>query len=212
MKLARKVTGRTQYHRLHQRLPRHDHGRAVADRQYRQARRSGGGSLADVTHMPFEGAFGDDTIRWPAREMLDNPSSGIDAPAAFIFEPMQGEGGLNAASDEWMQRRCPHRQEAWRTADRRRHPGGLRPYRHLLSLRGGGHRARHGHPGEIAVGLWPAVCGTADASPSTTSGSPPSTTAPSVATPMPSSRPASHREVLVRRRLRERLADKAVLI
>ena len=35
--------------------------------------------------------------------MLSNPSSGIDAPAAFIFEPMQGEGGLNAASDEWMQ-------------------------------------------------------------------------------------------------------------
>ena len=36
-------------------------------------------------------------------KLLDNPSSGIDAPAAFIFEPIQGEGGLNAASDAWMQ-------------------------------------------------------------------------------------------------------------
>ena len=49
-------------------------------------------------------AFGEDTdtlkqIEW----MLDNPSSGLDAPAAFIVEPVQGEGGLNAASKEWMQ-------------------------------------------------------------------------------------------------------------
>jgi diaminobutyrate-2-oxoglutarate transaminase len=35
--------------------------------------------------------------------LLDNPSSGYDAPAAFIVEPVQGEGGLNAASKEWMQ-------------------------------------------------------------------------------------------------------------
>ncbi|MCQ0969634.1 diaminobutyrate--2-oxoglutarate transaminase [Paracoccus sp. TK19116] len=64
---------------------------------------AGGGSLADVTHMPFEGAMGDDvdTLQF-IEAMLDNPSSGIDAPAAFIFEPIQGEGGLNAASNEWM--------------------------------------------------------------------------------------------------------------
>jgi diaminobutyrate-2-oxoglutarate transaminase len=65
---------------------------------------AGGGSLVDVTHMPFDGAMGEgvDTlahIEW----MFDNPSSGVDAPAAFIFEPVQGEGGLNAASKEWMQ-------------------------------------------------------------------------------------------------------------
>ncbi|KPQ05921.1 MAG: diaminobutyrate--2-oxoglutarate aminotransferase EctB [Rhodobacteraceae bacterium HLUCCA12] len=63
---------------------------------------AGGGSLADVTHMPFENAMGDidslDYIEW----MLDNPSSGVDAPAAFIVEPVQGEGGLNAASGEWL--------------------------------------------------------------------------------------------------------------
>lgn len=64
---------------------------------------AGGGSLADVTHMPFENAMGDtdtlDYIEWA----LDNPSSGIDAPAAFIVEPVQGEGGLNAASKDWLQ-------------------------------------------------------------------------------------------------------------
>jgi diaminobutyrate-2-oxoglutarate transaminase len=35
--------------------------------------------------------------------MLSNPSSGVDAPAAFIIEPVQGEGGLNAASTAFMQ-------------------------------------------------------------------------------------------------------------
>ncbi|HCQ58249.1 MAG TPA: diaminobutyrate--2-oxoglutarate transaminase, partial [Sulfitobacter sp.] len=65
---------------------------------------AGGGSLADVTHMPFEGSLGEnvDTLEM-IDAMLSNPSSGIDAPAAFIFEPIQGEGGLNAASDAWMQ-------------------------------------------------------------------------------------------------------------
>jgi diaminobutyrate-2-oxoglutarate transaminase len=34
--------------------------------------------------------------------MLDNPSSGVDAPAAFLVELVQGEGGLNAASPQWV--------------------------------------------------------------------------------------------------------------
>ncbi|SDD32685.1 diaminobutyrate-2-oxoglutarate transaminase [Paracoccus isoporae] len=64
---------------------------------------AGGGSLADVTHMPFENAMGEnDTLEY-IEWALDNPSSGIDAPAAFIVEPVQGEGGLNAASKEWLQ-------------------------------------------------------------------------------------------------------------
>ncbi|WBU54099.1 diaminobutyrate--2-oxoglutarate transaminase [Paracoccus sp. SCSIO 75233] len=64
---------------------------------------AGGGSLADVTHMPFENAMGEnDTLEY-IEWALDNPSSGIDAPAAFIVEPVQGEGGLNAASRDWLQ-------------------------------------------------------------------------------------------------------------
>src|SRR3546814_10189091 len=34
--------------------------------------------------------------------MLDNPSSGLEPPSAFIVEPVQGEGGLNVASPEWL--------------------------------------------------------------------------------------------------------------
>ena len=32
------------------------------------------------------------------------PSSGMDAPAAILLETVQGEGGLNAASAEWVER------------------------------------------------------------------------------------------------------------
>src|SRR5690606_30298916 len=31
------------------------------------------------------------------------PSSGLDAPAAIVVETIQGEGGLNVASPEWLQ-------------------------------------------------------------------------------------------------------------
>lgn len=63
---------------------------------------AGGGALCGVSRMPYEGAFGADvdTLR-QIEIMLENPSSGIDAPAAFIVELVQGEGGLNAASKEW---------------------------------------------------------------------------------------------------------------
>jgi len=64
---------------------------------------AGGVTLGDVTHLPFEGSLGPDADTLAiARAMLGNPSSGIDAPAAFIVEPVQGEGGLNAASAEWL--------------------------------------------------------------------------------------------------------------
>ena len=65
---------------------------------------AGGAHLGDVTHLPFDGAMGEgvDTLQF-IEAMLENGSSGVDAPAAFIFEPVQGEGGLNAASDAWMQ-------------------------------------------------------------------------------------------------------------
>ena len=68
-------------------------------------KRAGGGTpLSGTTHMPFEGAFGEDVDSLDIiDQMLSNSSSGVDAPAAFIIEPVQGEGGLNAASKEFMQ-------------------------------------------------------------------------------------------------------------
>ncbi|MGF1552854.1 MAG: diaminobutyrate--2-oxoglutarate transaminase [Paracoccaceae bacterium] len=69
------------------------------------SKRAGAGvPLTGVVRMPYEGALGAgvDTLAL-IEAMLDNPSSGIDAPAAFLVEAVQGEGGLNAASAAWMQ-------------------------------------------------------------------------------------------------------------
>ena len=103
MKLARKVTGRHNIVAFTNGFHGMTMGALAATGN--SGKRGGGAMpLQGVTHMPYDGAFGEDTdtlkqIEW----MLDNPSSGLDAPAAFIVEPVQGEGGLNAASKEWMQ-------------------------------------------------------------------------------------------------------------
>lgn len=63
--------------------------------------------LTNVTRMPYDGYFGPavDTAAY-LDKMLSDPSSGCDAPAAIIFEAVQGEGGLNVASRQWAQRIC----------------------------------------------------------------------------------------------------------
>ncbi|MEQ8661872.1 MAG: diaminobutyrate--2-oxoglutarate transaminase, partial [Gammaproteobacteria bacterium] len=60
--------------------------------------------LSGVTHMPYCSYFGDelDTISY-MEKLLDDPSSGVDHPAAVIVETVQGEGGLNVASTRWLQ-------------------------------------------------------------------------------------------------------------
>ena len=104
IKLARKVTGRTNVISFTNGFHGMTMGALALTGNKGKRGGAGGGSLADVTHMPFEGSLGEnvDTLEM-IDAMLSNPSSGIDAPAAFIFEPIQGEGGLNAASDAWMQ-------------------------------------------------------------------------------------------------------------
>ncbi|NDV53486.1 MULTISPECIES: diaminobutyrate--2-oxoglutarate transaminase [unclassified Salipiger] len=102
MKLARKVTGRTNIIAFTNGF----HGMtvgALAATGNKGKRNGGGMPLQGVTHMPYEGAFGPDVDTLAQIEMmLENPSSGLDAPAAFLVEPVQGEGGLNAASAEWL--------------------------------------------------------------------------------------------------------------
>jgi diaminobutyrate-2-oxoglutarate transaminase len=104
MKLARKVTGRRNIVAFTNGFHGMTMGALSLTGNTGKRAGAGCGSLCGVTRMPFDGAFGDemDTLR-QMEMMFDNPSSGVDAPAAFIFEPVQGEGGLNAASDEWMQ-------------------------------------------------------------------------------------------------------------
>lgn len=62
------------------------------------------GVRANTDFMPYDGYLGADvnTIDY-VRKVLSDPSSGIDLPAAVIVETIQGEGGINVASFEWLQ-------------------------------------------------------------------------------------------------------------
>ncbi|MBN1455323.1 MAG: diaminobutyrate--2-oxoglutarate transaminase [Methanomicrobia archaeon] len=53
--------------------------------------------------MPYDGYLGDgvDTTEY-IEKMLTDMSSGLDLPAAMIVETVQGEGGINVASFEWL--------------------------------------------------------------------------------------------------------------
>lgn len=102
LKLARLATGRT-------RVVAFTHGyhglslgalSATANSWFRQA---AGTSLNDVSFHPYDGYFGDeiDTAAMLSK-LIEDPSSGLDLPAAVIVETVQGEGGVNVASDEWL--------------------------------------------------------------------------------------------------------------
>jgi diaminobutyrate-2-oxoglutarate transaminase len=66
-------------------------------------RGAAGVSLTGVSRMPYDGYLGDgfDTTAY-LDKVLSDSSSGIDRPAAVIVETVQGEGGINAASFEWL--------------------------------------------------------------------------------------------------------------
>jgi len=62
------------------------------------------GARNNADSVPFDGYLGDDvnTIDY-LRKFISDKSSGIDLPAAIIVETVQGEGGINIASVEWLQ-------------------------------------------------------------------------------------------------------------
>ena len=66
-------------------------------------RGAAGIGLGGVTTMPYDGYLGDafDTTEY-LDKILSDSSSGVDHPAAVIVETVQGEGGINAASFEWL--------------------------------------------------------------------------------------------------------------
>jgi len=104
LKLARKVTGRSNVISF----TRGFHGvslgslAATANSGHRMAPTN---SLPDVSRLPFDGYFGDDIDTADLLEqMLDDLASGIDQPAAILLETVQGEGGLNVASPQWLRR------------------------------------------------------------------------------------------------------------
>ena len=104
LKLARKVTGRRNIVAFTNGFHGMTMGALSCTGNSGKRKGAGGQPLCGTTHMPYEHAFGSDmdSLR-VIRQMLANGSSGMDAPAAFIIEPVQGEGGLNAASTEFLQ-------------------------------------------------------------------------------------------------------------
>jgi diaminobutyrate-2-oxoglutarate transaminase len=104
LKLARKVTGRQQVVAFTNGF----HGMTLGALACtgNAGKRSGAGVPLDhVSHEPYEGYYGPgvDTLDMLEQRLAD-PSSGLDAPAAFLVETVQGEGGLNAASPDWLRR------------------------------------------------------------------------------------------------------------
>ncbi|MDN3352345.1 diaminobutyrate--2-oxoglutarate transaminase [Actinomadura sp. DC4] len=67
-------------------------------------KRSGAGiPLNHTVPMPFDNYLDGQTPDFLLFErLLDDSGSGLDIPAAVIVETVQGEGGLNAATPEWL--------------------------------------------------------------------------------------------------------------
>lgn len=102
LKLARQVKGRSNvisftngFHGVT--------GGSLAATGNAKFREAAGIALGNTTFMPFDGYLGAgiDTTEYLER-MLSDRSSGVDAPAAVIVETVQGEGGVNVASAEWL--------------------------------------------------------------------------------------------------------------
>ncbi len=67
-------------------------------------RDAAGVSLTGTHRMPYDGYLGEsiDTTEYLDKVLADS-SSGVNSPAAVIVETVQGEGGINVASIEWLQ-------------------------------------------------------------------------------------------------------------
>jgi len=104
LKLARKVTGRSHIIAFTNGF----HGMTLGSLACtgNAGKRAGAGvPLGYVSHEPYDGYYGPDvdTAELLERRLSDS-SSGLDAPAAILVEAVQGEGGLRAASPEWLRR------------------------------------------------------------------------------------------------------------
>lgn len=103
LKLARKVTGRTNVVAFTNAFHGVSLG-ALAATGNSHHRMGPEVPLTGVTRMPYDGyAPGLDSAAL-LEQLLTDPSSGVDAPAAILLETVQGEGGLNVASTPWLQR------------------------------------------------------------------------------------------------------------
>ncbi|RJE85442.1 diaminobutyrate--2-oxoglutarate transaminase [Paracoccus onubensis] len=101
MKIARKVTGRTNIIAFTNGFHGVTMG-ALAATGNGYHRGGAGMDKQGVTRMPYDGYAKDVDAAALLDQMLSDASGGIDAPAAIMLETIQGEGGLNAASGEFV--------------------------------------------------------------------------------------------------------------
>ena len=103
LKLARKITGR---HNVVS-FTNGFHGMTLGSLALtgNSGKRAGAGvPLNNVTHMPFCDYLGTETDTIAALErFLEDSSSGMDLPAAFILETVQAEGGVNIGTRGWLE-------------------------------------------------------------------------------------------------------------
>ncbi|HJJ43189.1 MAG TPA: aspartate aminotransferase family protein [Methanocorpusculum sp.] len=101
LKIARKAKGRSNVLALMGGF----HGMtlgALALTTERTAREAAGVILGNVTHVPHPTMMKNlDTIEY-IDMILSDDHSGVDKPAAIIIESVQGEGGVNIVSDQWL--------------------------------------------------------------------------------------------------------------
>jgi diaminobutyrate-2-oxoglutarate transaminase len=104
MKLARKATGRSNVISFTRGFHGLSYG-ALAATANSTMRGGPVNALSGVFRLPYDGYLGPDVDTADQLAlMLADPSSGLDAPAAILLETVQGEGGLNVASPEWLRR------------------------------------------------------------------------------------------------------------
>jgi diaminobutyrate-2-oxoglutarate transaminase len=108
LKLARKYTGRTGIFSFMGGF----HGMSLgslAATANGSKRRGAGVPLQNVTFLPYPSMPAETALLSAAQNiefierMLTDSHSGIDLPAAILFESVQAEGGINIAPIEWMQ-------------------------------------------------------------------------------------------------------------
>ncbi|MCC5844387.1 MAG: diaminobutyrate--2-oxoglutarate transaminase [Verrucomicrobia bacterium] len=103
LKLARKITKRT--HVVAFTNGWHGQTLGALSMTANSHHRNGAGlTLAGAHRIPYDGYLGDhvDTTEYLDKVLTDT-SSGVDLPAAVIVETVQGEGGVNYCSREWLQ-------------------------------------------------------------------------------------------------------------
>jgi diaminobutyrate-2-oxoglutarate transaminase len=102
LKLARKLKGRS--HVISFTNGWHGQTLGALSMTANSHHRDGAGiALTGAHRLPYDGYLGDqvDTIEY-LDKVLSDTSSGVDLPAACIVETIQGEGGVNYCSVEWL--------------------------------------------------------------------------------------------------------------